>query len=302
MKTIKEKITPSQLSFPAFVLCPPFYVSTDIVNNKWMEEIKEKIDKDKFIFQWLDFYQVLTGQALVLLIPPVNGLQDQTYVNSGVYLPHIKDKNIVILSNFKAEGRAGEEIALGKFLTDFGYTCIPCPYKFEGEPELKFLKDNIYFGGYGQRTEEKALDWITENYDAKIIKIEEKDPYLYHLDCSVFVINENNIIANTKYWSKKTKREVEKVCTIHEVSEDDVWQGICNSVRCEEFIFNASSLKFMKKDNPDYEKEETKNKTLENIANKLGMEVVYFDMSECFKSGALLSCFVMHLNYKNRSF
>ena len=35
---------------------------------------------------------------------------------------------------------------------------------------------------------------------------------------------------------------------------------------------------------------------LEDIAVKYGFEVSYFNLSEYFKSGALLSCMVMHLN------
>jgi hypothetical protein len=29
-----------------------------------------------------------------------------------------------------------------------GFKVIPCPYLFEGEAELKYLRDNIYIGGY----------------------------------------------------------------------------------------------------------------------------------------------------------
>jgi hypothetical protein len=39
-----------------------------------------------------------------------------------------------------------------------------------------------------------------------------------------------------------------------------------------------------------------KNRKLEDIAANLALEVSYFNLSEFHKSGALLSCMVMHLN------
>ena len=295
-----EKITPAKLNIPCFLMCLPYYVDNKIANNKWITDMTEeerKIDKEKFLLQWFDFYSVLSGQSIVLLLQPHPDLQDLVYVNSGAYLPHYKEKDIVILSNFTAEGRAGEEIVLGDFLTKLGYQCIKSPYKFEGEPELKWLRENIYFGGYGIRSDIKTHEWIEREFGAKIIKCEETNEYLYHLDCSIFVLDEHNIICYTKHFDSKTIKEIEKVANIYDVDESDALMGICNSVKCRQTVFNASSLHNMKKTDKYYEEERKKNEKLVKICKKVGLEVYFFDMSEAMKSGALLSCFVMHLNY-----
>ena len=293
--------TPSQSPFPVFVLCQPMYVDNKIANNIWMKELKGKdreIDHERFMGEWWNFYRLLSADSMVYLIPPIRGLQDQVYVNSFAYLPHLKDKDVIVLSNFTADGREGEETMAGIFLGSLGYECVRCPHKFEGEPELKYLRDNIYFGGYGQRTQIEAHRWIEKTYGAKVISIKEKDPHLYHLDCTLFVLNEENIMCCTEIFDAPTVKEIEKVADIHPVTLDDCHENICNSIRVVDLIITSSSLLFMQKRDPDYKDEWKKNENLEKICNELGLEIMFIEMSEAAKSGAALSCFTAHLNYR----
>ena len=293
---VKAPTTPSQYAFPVFTLCPPIYADTAIKNNPWMNG--EDIDKDKFMAQWYNLYNVLAGNSLVYLICPSKGLQDQVYMNCFSYLPHYKKKDTIILSNFTAEGREGEEIVAGRLLKDLGYDLHQCPYKFEGEPELKYLHDNIYLGGHGIRSDIRAHQWIEEQFGAKIIPILETDEKLYHLDCNVFPITEDDTLICTELVEPKTLREIEKVTNVISVSHEAATNGICNSVAVERVIYNASSLKYMHKTDEGYELEVQKNKELEDICRKLTCELLYFDLSECEKSGAYLSCFISHLSYR----
>jgi N-dimethylarginine dimethylaminohydrolase len=222
------------------------------------------------------------------------------YLNSACYLPHLPDDDIVILSNFTAEGRAGEEKEAGDLLYQFGYDTIKCPYRFEGDPELKFVRDDLYLGGHGIRTDAKAYDWISDEYGAKIIKIEEKDEKLYHLDCICFVIGKENVLLCTEIIDPKTVKEVEKVANVIPVSKVAAYEGICNSLLLEDVVYNASSLQYMKATDKDYETEQQKNNELQKICRELGKELLYFDLSECEKSGAMLSCFVMNLTHRDR--
>ena len=298
-KTANE--TPSRSPFPVFVLCQPLFVDTKIENNVWMKKLKGEegeIDKERFMGEWYNFYQLLSAEALVYLIPPKKGLQDQTYVNSFAYLPHIKEKDVIVLSNFTAKGRAGEEVVSGDFLKTLGYEIVKSPFKFEGEAELKYLADNIYFGGYGQRSDIQTYKWIERKYGAKIITIKEVNPKLYHLDCSLFVLDPENVMACTSIFDKSTVKEIEKVANIHSVTEAACNECVCNSVRVGELIIMASSLKFMGRDDPEYPKERKKNDEAEKICRDLGLEIMYIEMKEAAKSGAALSCFVSRLNVR----
>jgi len=290
--------TPSQYPFPVFAMCPPAFVDNKVKNNVTMDELKDqKIDKNKFLAQWNNLYNVLAANSLVLVIPPVKGLQDQTYVNSFSYLPHLRKRNVVVLSNFTAEGRSGEEQAAGVMLKALNYEIVKCPFRFEGEPELKYIRDNIYIGGYGFRSDPRAFKWLEEKFGCKIIAVKETDEILYHLDCSVFPFGEYHVMLCAEIMDRKEVAEIEKVATIHPVSVRDAYEGICNCIKVEDAVFNSSPLAYMRRTDEGYQEQKHKNETLERICEELGQELMYIDLSECEASGAKASCFVAHLNY-----
>jgi N-dimethylarginine dimethylaminohydrolase len=293
--------TPSQSPFPVFVLCQPCFVSDKIENNIWMKTAKgkdaEPINIEKFMAEWYNFYHLLSATSLVYLLPPAKGLQDEVYVNSFVFLPHIKDKDIIILSNFTAPGRAGEEVVAGKFLQSMGYRCVKPPFKFEGFPELKWLRDDIYFGGYGFRTDVRFHHWVEKAYGCKVIKIKEKDEYCYHLDCNLFVLDKDNIIACDETIEKTTMKEIEKVANVFPVTDDDVYEDACNIIRVGDLLIVASSIQFMKKTDPLYVLQKHKNDRLEEICDKMGLEMILISLDEQAKSGAATSCLATPLNH-----
>ncbi|MDE2097255.1 MAG: hypothetical protein KGL39_08440, partial [Patescibacteria group bacterium] len=274
------------------------FVDNAIKNNATMKELAtEEINRPKFLAQWYNLYNVLAANSLVYLLPPVKGLQDQTYVNCFAYLPHVKNKNVIVLSNFTAEGREGEEWVAAGLLRELGYEVVKCPFRFEGEPELKYLRDNIYIGGYGFRSDIRAHRWLEEKYGCKILYIKETDEVLYHLDCSVLPLNEYNVMMCCELMEREQVHEVEKYATVHPISKQDAYEGAANSLKVEQCIYNSSPLAYMRKTDEGYEQQKHKNARIEAIANDLGMEITYFDLSECEASGAKLSCFVSHLNY-----
>jgi hypothetical protein len=67
-------------------------------------------------------------------------------------------------------------------------------------------------------------------------------------------------------------------------------------VRLPNQVLNSSNIHELKVGTEDYKFELQKNRKLEDIAANLALEVSYFNLSEFLKSGALLSCMVMHLN------
>ena len=183
-----------------------------------------------------------------------------------------------------------------------GYDVWVSPFKFEGEAELKHLHDNVYLGGYGTRSEVKAYEWMEETFGMKIIKLEETDPYLYHLDCTVFPLTRENTLICTEMYEEEEIREIEKETNIIDVSVDHCCAGICNSVRIGNTVMNASNIHDLNVAHEDYEPELAKNRQLEDIAVKLGFEVSYFNLAEYMKGGALLSCMIMHLNRNSYDF
>lgn len=298
-------LNPTSLELPAYLLNVPFSLQANNPNNVWMEELKPNerhIDVKKAVNQFSQLYHFLAAESIVYLLPTprLQGLQDLTYTaNLGIVLDHLPDHNTVILSNFTSKVRIPETRVGENFFQQMGYDTVTPPYHFEGEAELKHLYENVYVGGYGLRSDKRAYEWMQERFDMKIITLEEKDPYLYHLDCSVFPLTREDTMVSTSMFTKAEIKRIEAVTNIIEVRDNDAFSGICNSVRMGNIILNASNIHEMKRSDKYYEDERRKNRALEDIAVNHAFEVAFFNISEFMKSGALLSCMVMHLNRKS---
>jgi N-dimethylarginine dimethylaminohydrolase len=295
------KETPSQLPIPAFVMNFPFTLDTSNPNNIWMKEMEAKdlkINKGNAYRQFLDLYQFIAGNSLVNILPTYGEYQDLVYVaNLGIYLPHIKDSNNIILSNFTSEPRQGEEKVGKPFFDLMGYQTHMCPFKWEGEADLKYLYDNVYIGGQGQRSDIQAFEWMEKEFDMNIIKIEMVDEYLYHLDCSIFPLTKEKTLICTELYTPKELAHISQYTNIIDIDVDDTYNGIANSVRLGNMILCASNISELTRADENYEAEKHKINSLEKICFNEGLEPVFFNISEFMKSGAMLSCMLMHLNY-----
>jgi N-dimethylarginine dimethylaminohydrolase len=197
------------------------------------------------------------------------------------------------------EGRDDEEEMAGLMLRELGYEVVEPPFKFEGFPELKWIDGaGLYLGGYGFRSDKRVYDWLRDQYGCKIIPIRETDPTLYHLDCQAFPIAQENVLLCTEIMDPSTVKEIGKVCNVIPVSKSDAYEGICNCLQCGMAIYNGSPLRYMKKDDPEYQAMKTKDENLESICSRLGLEITFFDLHELEKLGAKLSCLVTPLNVR----
>lgn len=286
------------------IMCPPDYMDTKTQNNIWMQEMAKKkgkdgikVDKDKAMSQFKNMYELFTDYAIIYLIPPRPGLQDQIYTSSaGMVLPHMEDK-ICILPAFRANGRYGEQKEDRDFLEKLEYVCDAPPFFFEGEAECKWVRDNIYIGGFGQRSDTRVYAWMEQKYNMEIIRVEETDPHLYHLDCSVFPLDPQHIMLGNQVLLPADVKKIEKVAEVIPVSKKSAYAGICNSVRLGYTIFNCSNIEELEKGTEDYDVEKQKNIDLETICSKFGLELVFINLSEIMKSGAMMSCCILHLTY-----
>ncbi len=295
------KETPSQLPLPAFVMNFPFTLDTSNPNNVWMQELSPedlKINKGAAYRQFLDLYEFVAGNSLVYLLPSQGNFQDQVYVaNLGTYLPHIKNSNHIVLSNFTSEPRQGEEKVGLPFFDLMGYQTHVSPFKWEGEADLKYLYDNIYIGGYGIRSDIQTYNWMEEEFDMNIIKLEMVEDYLYHLDCSIFPLTKGKTLVCTELFTPEELAQLSQYTEIIDVSIDDAFNGLTNSVRLGIMIMCASNISELSRHDENYEGEKAKINSLEKICFNEGLEPVFFNLSEYMKSGAMLSCMIMHLNY-----
>ncbi len=296
---------PTVLDRPAFVMNFPFSYETAVANNAWMKELRPRdrlVDQRRAWRQFLELYHFMASEGLVYLLPTPDGerLQDLVFTaNLGAVLEHVPDRRTVVLSNFTSACRRGETEVGRRFFESMGYRVLVSPHRFEGEAELKHLHGNVYAGGYGIRSALETYDWMERTFDMEIIRLEENDPYLYHLDTTVFPVTREATVVCTEMYERKELSALEKHTNVIDVSLDNCLAGLTNSVRLYNTILNSSHLHDLKVGDKDYEPERAKNRRLEDIAVELGFEVSYFNLSEYHKGGALLSCMVMHLNRRS---
>ena len=305
---LSHALNPTQLTKPAFLLSVPFCYATDVANNAWMEDLSDEERKPNFrkaMRQFLELYHFIASESLVYLLPSPGDCDLQDLVvtaNLGCVLEHLPRRDTVVISNFTSAPRVLEAEVGEAFFGALGYEVLKPPHKFEGEAELKHLYDNVYVGGYGIRSERAAYAWMEEHFDMKVIKLEEVEPYLYHLDCTVFPLTRDDTVVCTEMYSKEEVAELEKHTNVIDVSADDCFAGLCNSVRLSNTILNASHIHDLKAGTEEYAEEISKNRRLEDIAVEHGFEVNFFNLTEYMKGGALLSCMVMHLNRNSYEF
>ena len=297
--------TPTSLDKPAFLLNVPFSLAGEVANNAWMTDMsreEREVDLRKALNQFLQLYHFLAAETLVYLLPTPREprLQDLVYTgNLGIVPAHLDGGDTVVLSNFSTEVRVPETDVGRAFFEAMGYRVLVPPHHWEGEAELKHLHGNVYAGGHGIRSDRRAYDWMAEQLGMEIVPLAETDPYLYHLDCTVFPLTREDTLVCTEMYTDDEVRALERVTNIVDVSVDDCFAGICNSVRVGNTLVNASHIFELRHGDPDYAPELAKNRRLEDLAVAYGFEPYFFNLSEFLKSGALLSCMVMHLNRKS---
>ena len=318
---MSDYLSISAIDCPAFLLNAPLSMTADIPNNFFMEKrtaAQRRVDRPKALRQFRELYSFMSARGLVYLLPSRPGLQDQPSVsNLGVVLPHLPQSTIVI-SRFRSEPRIGEaDVGLDFFrLMNFSVHRPPeflnkrhaarvsaklsrsrHRIYFEGEADLKYIRENIYVGAYGMRTSRSAHFWLSENFDMEIIPIRMFDERIFHVDCCVMPVSGDTMVACTNVLDQDTIHRLEKTVEIIDVPIDAAVFGITNSLVLDKYLLYASDIQVLSEADPDYPIEVAKIKLLETIGHRINREPVRFDLSEFYKSGAGLSCLIMCLNY-----
>jgi len=294
-----------QLNFPVLLMNLPLSLSAQIPNNAYMEDLspsKREVCLDRAIAQFLLLYKHIAQHAIVYLLPSTPGFQDQPYVaNLGLVLPH-REQDTVIISRFRSTPRVGEDRIGADFfkLMNFAVERPPEtfeaePVYFEGEADLKHIQGNLYIGGHGMRTSRNALAWAAERFEMEIVPFRITDPYLYHLDCCVLRITEEAVLLCTAVADRICLRAIEQHCEIIDVSLEHARAGITNCLLLPGEVLCDSAIIELGKESHSYSIEKSKIERLENICSRFGRTLRVFCMSEFYKSGALLSCLIMHI-------
>jgi N-dimethylarginine dimethylaminohydrolase len=277
----------TDVNAPIYLMALPNTASSREPNNIYMS-VDAPIDQPTAIKQWKSLYNYISANAIVYLLPSTHDLQDLVYTaNAGCYLPHIRERDIFILSNFRSYPRKGEEKVIQLFIESLPYEVYKPTSTFEGEADLKYVRDNIYIGGYSGRTDIRTLWWLEETFGLKIIPIRVNDPKLFHLDCLLFRLTENKVLVTTDAITKSEKKSLEEITEIVAVPDSLKYNyDITNLVRV------GNAILFKQTD------DKQAIRFIEKVCDDCSFILRMFDLDEFSKGGAGLSCLVSALNYR----
>lgn len=171
-------------------MCPPTFFGIEYEINAWMHE-DNQVDHTEAAKQWQKLYEIYTQQLgwHVELAEPVKHLPDMVFATDCCLMLDGK----ILLSNFRYPERQPESAEFEKWFRAHGFTNIKkAKNLFEGGGDNLMYGDKI-LAGHGFRSDEKAAAELAEYFGREVIPLRIVDPFFYHLDTSVAVLDAQTV-------------------------------------------------------------------------------------------------------------
>jgi N-dimethylarginine dimethylaminohydrolase len=213
------------------LVCPPDYFRIDYEINPWMRRANA-VQWERAVQQWSSLMDVLedpVGAALERM-KPIQGLPDLVFTaNAGVVV-----RRCAVISRFRHPERRREESHFAAWFCEHGYevlTLDPDLY-FEGAGDLLGFED-VWFGGYRQRSEIRAFPHISEMFGREIIPLELIDTRFYHLDTCFCPLSGGELLYFPPAFDDYGQKAIAEYISARRrlvVSEEEALRFACNAV------------------------------------------------------------------------
>ncbi|QDU07515.1 N(G),N(G)-dimethylarginine dimethylaminohydrolase [Gimesia aquarii] len=258
-------------------MCPPDYYGIEYEINPWMSRSQQS-DPEVARQQWESLYQVLNSlNARIELLTPVKGLPDLVFTaNAGLIW-----KERVFLALFRHEARQGETPVDQEWFQDAGFETIEMPddYFFEGAGDALFCGETL-FAGYLIRSDVRAMQWVAEKMNCRVIPLQLVDDFYYHLDTCFCPLSETEAIyyppAFDEYGQQALKEHVPHLIP---VVEKEAQRFACNAVVIGKSVALNTGCPQLEKD-----------------LNQLGYETYSTPLDEFIKAGGSAKCLTLRLD------
>lgn len=260
-----------------FLMCAPEYYEVVYEINPWMHAEK-KVDREKAITQWTDYYELLTKKLKVRveLLKPEKGLPDMVFTANG----GVVRKRIFVRSNFRHKERQGEERHFENWFKKKGYLVktIQRPFWFEGEGDALFMGPELYTG-FHFRSDVEAHDLVSGYLKNSYFALELCDKRFYHLDTCFAPLDEKTALVFLPAFETYAQLVLlENIEDPIRVPEKEALRFACNVTVIGKNVVMPSGC-------PETAKE----------LEKRGFEVHALDFSEFIKAGGAAKCLVLKL-------
>ena len=167
---------------------PPHFAVAYAI-NPWMEPDKPT-DTPLAVVQWERLRSLLTDLGhRVDLVDPVPGLPDMVFAANGATVVDGR----VLSAKFRYPQRSAEAPAYLDWLAGHGYPVREARFVNEGEGDLLPTGERI-LAGTGFRTDLRAHAEAAEYFGRPVVSLNLVDPYFYHLDTALAVLDHEEIM------------------------------------------------------------------------------------------------------------
>ncbi|MDX3380392.1 amidinotransferase [Streptomyces niveiscabiei] len=171
-----------------FLVCEPRHFAVQYAINPWMHPDKP-VDVDLAREQWQSLIRAYRAHGhTVDTVEPAPGLPDMVFAaNSAVVVD-----GRVLGALFHSPERRPESVHYDTWFKSAGYDVRRPEHVVEGEGDLVWT-GRYLLAGTGFRTTREAHHEAQEFFGRPVIALTLTDPYFYHLDTALFVLDEDNI-------------------------------------------------------------------------------------------------------------
>jgi len=254
-------------------MCPPTYYGVKYSINPWMKG--EIVDQMRALDQWGDLKDAIEKLgAQVNLLAPNKNLPDMVFTANGA-LVH---GDVAVLSNFKHDERIGEYSHFRRWFMDQGYSVhtLRPSYKFEGAGDA-IIHRNTIIGGYGFRSDLKALEKVADILNMNLVPLKLKDPRFYHLDMCLALLDKKNGFG-IYYPDAFEAKNISTLTNLKllKAPKEEAQKFVCNSISYDSQVIMPAN-----------------NKWTADALRKLNYEVTEVETSEYLKAGGSAQCLAL---------
>jgi N-dimethylarginine dimethylaminohydrolase len=258
------------------LMCPPTYFDIEYEINPWMHK-ENTVISAKATNQWQKLYDIYSQQLgwKVQLIEPVKNLPDMVFAADNCLVLD----NKVLLSRFRYPQRRLETERYEQWFFQQGFTNIKRSSHFLEGGDILIFGDKI-IAGYGMRSDLESHRELGDYFGREVISLHIIDPYFYHLDVALAVLDSQTIAFYPNAIDKDSQRSLRKVVSsLIEVTEEEAKSFGLNVVSDgQTVIFSDHSP------------------SLEQKYRAAGFQTIGIAVGEFIKSGGGVKCLTLELN------
>ncbi|MET8565197.1 dimethylargininase [Streptomyces flaveolus] len=252
-----------------FLVCEPRHFAVQYAINPWMHPDKP-VDVDLAQEQWQQLIRAYRDHGhAVDTVEPVPGLPDMVFAANAAFVVGGR----VFGSLFHAPERRPESEHYDTWFKAAGYDVYRPESVTEGEGDLVWTGRYV-LAGTGFRTTREAHREAQEFLGHPVIGLTLVDPYFYHLDTALFVLDDDNICYYPEAFSAGSREVLKRLYpnAVLATREDAMTFGL-NSVSDGRNVFIAPQAEAL----------------AERLAGH-GYVPVPVDLSEFHKAGGGIKC------------